>query len=84
MQGVAIESAKAALLEAISNLTPTDSFNIIAFNERSTLFSPSMELATNVAVENAAEWISTNLIAKGGTNIMLPLNEVWSYDFNSA
>lgn len=57
MQGVAIESAKAALLEAISNLTPTDSFNIIAFNERSTLFSPSMELATNVAVENAAEWI---------------------------
>lgn len=76
MQGATIESVKTALLEAISNLTPTDSFNIIAFNESSTLFSPAMELATNETIENATEWISTNLIAKGGTNIMLPLNQV--------
>ncbi|KAK1358525.1 Inter-alpha-trypsin inhibitor heavy chain [Heracleum sosnowskyi] len=75
MQGATIESAKTALLEAISNLTPADSFNIIAFNESSAFFSPSMVHATNETIESAAEWISTNLIAKGGTNIMLPLNQ---------
>ncbi|WOG99103.1 hypothetical protein DCAR_0518451 [Daucus carota subsp. sativus] len=75
MQGGAIESAKTALLEAISNLSQTDSFNIIAFNEISAAFSPSIELASNETIEKAAEWISTNLIAKGGTNIVSPLNQ---------
>lgn len=76
MHGGHIESVKAALLEAISDLDPMDSVNIIAFNESSALFSPSMEPATKETIDKAAEWISTYLIPKGGTNMMLPLNQV--------
>ncbi|XP_017255565.1 uncharacterized protein LOC108225246 isoform X2 [Daucus carota subsp. sativus] len=75
MHGGPIESVKTAVLEAISDLEPMDTFNIIAFNESSVLFSPSMEQATHEIIEKAAEWISTNLIPNGGTNIMIPLNQ---------
>ncbi|XP_074348600.1 uncharacterized protein LOC141687284 isoform X2 [Apium graveolens] len=75
MHGGPIESVKTALLEAISDLDPMDSFNIIAFNESSALFSQSMERATHEIIEKAAEWISTYLIPEGGTNMMLPLNQ---------
>ncbi|KAK1360310.1 Inter alpha-trypsin inhibitor, heavy chain 4 [Heracleum sosnowskyi] len=75
MHGGPIESIKTALLEAISNLDPMDSFNIIAFNESTALFSLSMERATHEIIEKADEWISTNLIPKGGTNMILPVNQ---------
>lgn len=57
MHGGPIESVKTALLEAISNLDPMDSFNIIAFNEGTALFSLSMECATHEIIEKAAKWI---------------------------
>lgn len=75
MQGGPIEAAKTALLEALSKLKSIDSFNIIAFNENTELFSPFIEMATNEAIENATEWINTSLISEGGTNISLPLNQ---------
>ncbi|KAK7363316.1 hypothetical protein VNO77_05455 [Canavalia gladiata] len=74
MRGKLIDDTKNALLTALSKLNPEDSFTIIAFNEKSCLFSKSMELASKDAVERAAEWINTNFIAGGGTNISHPLN----------
>ncbi|THG22313.1 hypothetical protein TEA_002863 [Camellia sinensis var. sinensis] len=70
-----IENAKSALLAALSKLSLIDSFNIIAFNVDTQLFSSSMVLATKEAKENATQWISRNFIAEGGTNILLPLTQ---------
>ncbi|KAL2462377.1 inter-alpha-trypsin inhibitor heavy chain-related [Forsythia ovata] len=75
MQGDPIENAKTALLAALSMLSPLDTFNIIAFNGSSSLFSSSMELATKEVIENASEWINMNFVAEGGTNISTPLDQ---------
>ncbi|KAA8540232.1 hypothetical protein F0562_024205 [Nyssa sinensis] len=75
MQGGPLENAKNALLAALSKLNLADSFNIIAFNGNTQLFSSSMELATRETIENAMQWININLIAEGGTNILVPLNQ---------
>lgn len=76
MQGKLIEDTKNALLSTLSKLNPDDSFTIIAFNGESYLFSKSMELASEDAVERATEWINMNFVAQGGTNISRPLNTV--------
>ncbi|TKY54408.1 Inter alpha-trypsin inhibitor, heavy chain 4 [Spatholobus suberectus] len=74
MRGKLIEDTKNALLAALSKLNQNDSFNILAFNGETYLFSKSMELASGDAVERAIEWINTNFVAGGGTNISHPLN----------
>ncbi|KAF7837543.1 inter alpha-trypsin inhibitor, heavy chain 4-like isoform X1 [Senna tora] len=74
MQGKLIDDTKKALSTALSKLHPDDSFNIIAFNGESYLFSTSMELASNDTVERAIEWIKMNFVAGGATNILHPLN----------
>ncbi|XP_020225945.1 von Willebrand factor A domain-containing protein DDB_G0292028 isoform X1 [Cajanus cajan] len=74
MRGKLIDDTKHALLAALSKLNHDDSFNIIAFNGETYLFSKSMELATTDAVERATEWIDANFVAGGGTNISHPLN----------
>lgn len=79
MQGKPIEDTKNALASALSKLDARDSFNIIAFNGETYLFSSSMEMATKEAVERANEWIGINFIAGGSTNICVPLNKVSHY-----
>ncbi|KAL5065768.1 hypothetical protein RYX36_027505 [Vicia faba] len=74
MQGKLMDDTKNALLSALSKLNPNDLFTIIAFNGESHLFSKSMELASSDAVERASEWISTNFVAGGSTDISHPLN----------
>ena len=76
MGGKLIDDTKNALSAALSKLNPDDSFSIIAFNGESYLFSKSMELASKDAVEGAIEWMNTNFVAGGGTNISQPLNTV--------
>lgn len=76
MRGNTLESVKNALLASLSNLDPRDSFNIIAFSGEVCLFSSSMEMATQEAILKATEWVGINLIANGGTNILLPLEQV--------
>jgi uncharacterized protein YegL len=76
MRGDALENAKIALVASLSKLNPKDAFNIIAFKEEVLLFSPSMKLATKEAISDATEWVGEKLIANGGTNILLPLNQV--------
>lgn len=77
MRGKPIEYTKNAVIAALSKLDQEDSFTIIAFNDKTYLFSSSLELATKEAVENASQWISMNFIAGGGTNMSLPLNQVY-------
>lgn len=74
MQEKLMDDTKNALLSALSKLNSDDMFTIIAFNGESHLYSKSMELASNDAVERAREWINLNFVAGGGTNISHPLN----------
>ncbi|KAK6148761.1 hypothetical protein DH2020_016286 [Rehmannia glutinosa] len=75
MQGSPLENVKSALLASLLKLNPADTFNVIAFNGSSLLFSPSLVPATKEMVEKASEWIGMNFIAEGGTNISTPLNQ---------
>ncbi|KAH9665266.1 VWFA domain-containing protein [Citrus sinensis] len=74
MQGVLLEQTKNALSASLSKLNPQDSFNIIAFNGETHLFSSSMKLASQGTITNATQWLSS-LVAGGGTNILLPLKQ---------
>lgn len=76
MKGGPLESTKRAVLASLSKLSPEDTFNIIGFNGDTKLFSLSMEQATNEAITRATEWIDANLVANGGTNILLPMEQV--------
>ncbi|KVI08674.1 hypothetical protein Ccrd_012946 [Cynara cardunculus var. scolymus] len=39
------------------------------------MFSSSLELATKETITNATEWMNTNIVADGGTNLLLPLKQ---------
>ncbi|XVF35154.1 hypothetical protein REPUB_Repub18cG0120500 [Reevesia pubescens] len=75
MQGRPLESTKNAISSALSKLSPEDSFNIIAFSSETFLFSTSMELASQEAIERATEWISAKHSVGGGTNMFIPLEK---------
>ncbi|KAF2594051.1 hypothetical protein F2Q70_00045329 [Brassica cretica] len=71
-----LEDVKKALLESLAKLEPEDVFNIIAFNDNILEFSTKMELATDETISAVTEWLDSNLIASGGTNMLLPLIQV--------
>ncbi|GMH16042.1 hypothetical protein Nepgr_017883 [Nepenthes gracilis] len=75
MRGAPIENVKKALVDSLTKLNPLDSFNILAFNEEANLFSSSMKLATQEAIQSATQWIDLKFIAEGSTNIFRPLNQ---------
>ncbi|PHT47276.1 hypothetical protein CQW23_11484 [Capsicum baccatum] len=75
MQGRPLENVKVALQAALSKLSPADSFNVIAFNGKSLLFSSSMVPVGKESIGKAAQWIDQNFVAEGSTNISLPLNQ---------
>ncbi|KAJ6932813.1 hypothetical protein NC651_008283 [Populus alba x Populus x berolinensis] len=75
MKGGPFESAKNGLLSSLQKLNPEDSFNIIAFNMETYLFSSVMEQATEEAIIEATRWLNDKLTADGGTNILLPLKQ---------
>ncbi|KAK4395052.1 putative nucleoside diphosphate kinase [Sesamum angolense] len=75
MQGSPLENVKTALVAALLKLNPVDTFNIIAFNGSSLLFSPSLVPATKEGIGKVSEWIQTKFIAEGGTNISAPLDQ---------
>lgn len=76
MYGKPIEDARQALFFALDSLKPEDSFNIVAFDHELTLFSSQMERATPNAIGWAREWAMTNCTARGGTDILGPLQQV--------
>lgn len=75
MRGKPLEYTKNAFAAALSKLEHGDLFNVIAFNDEIQLFSSSLELATKKAIDKVTEWMSVNLVSRGGTNILLPLNQ---------
>ena len=77
MKGDPFESAKNGLLSSLQKLNPEDSFNIRAFNTDTYLLSPLMEQATEEAIIKATQWLNDKLTADGGTNILVPLKQVF-------
>ncbi|WOH08994.1 hypothetical protein DCAR_0728445 [Daucus carota subsp. sativus] len=75
MRGKPLEDTKNALVAALLKLDKGDSFNVIAFNDEIHLFSSSLELATEKNLEKVTAWLSENLVAQGGTNMLLPMNQ---------
>ncbi|XP_059303020.1 uncharacterized protein LOC132055300 [Lycium ferocissimum] len=75
MQGRPLENVKAALLAALSKLSPADAFNIIAFNGKSLLFSTSLVPSGKESIGKAIQWIDQNFVAEGSIDISLPLNQ---------
>lgn len=76
MQGMTLESTTDALSTTISKFSSEDSFSIIAFNDKMSIFSSSLKIATTKTIKDATQWLNQNLVAGGGTNIMQPLNKV--------
>ncbi|XP_039038432.1 uncharacterized protein LOC120175958 isoform X2 [Hibiscus syriacus] len=75
MLGCPIENVKNSLSASLSKLNAQDSFNIITFNSEVHLFSSTMVPATHGSILKATHWLSSNLTADGGTNIMLALKQ---------
>lgn len=75
MQGKPLDATKRVLCAALSELSPEDSFNIIAFNGQTNLFSSSLKPATEETIDKAVQWIDINLVARDGTDISLALNK---------
>lgn len=75
MRGQPLEETKSALFAALAKLDPKDTFNVIAFNGETCLFSSILEPASAKNIENVVQWVNSNFVASGGTNIMLPLNQ---------
>lgn len=77
MRGLPLEETKNALFAALAKLNPKDTFNVIAFNGEICLFSSVLEPASAKNIESVVQWVNSNFVASGGTNIMLPLNQVF-------
>ena len=74
MQGASIAQAKASLQHALKQLTPADSFNILAFDSHvSRLFSHT-QVATPKNIARAKRFVS-QLRADGGTEMYQPLSQ---------
>ncbi|XP_024973270.1 von Willebrand factor A domain-containing protein DDB_G0292028-like [Cynara cardunculus var. scolymus] len=70
-----LEKTKYEVIGSLWKLNQGDSFNILASNGEVRSFSSSLELATEETIMNATEWLNTNIVADGGTNLLLPLKQ---------
>lgn len=68
MGGEPIRQARAALLAALDSLQPTDRFNIIEFNDRTTKLFPTAQLAAGSYIYDARRFV-TGLESGGGTEM---------------
>ncbi|CAI0448138.1 unnamed protein product [Linum tenue] len=83
MEGKPIKATKNAIFTAINKLEPKDSFNIIAFNGEIYVFSSVMESVTEDTIDKACQWINSNFLASGSTNISQALNKAIEMVSNS-
>jgi len=74
MAGPSILQARQALLAALDRLRPEDRFNLLAFNNSNSTFSPALEYAEGDALARARSWV-LRLRASGGTMIYPALRE---------
>lgn len=76
MYGDPLNDALQALYSGLESLKPEDSFNIIAFDHETALFSSQMERANSASILRAREWATEKCKARGGTDILSPLQQV--------
>lgn len=69
MDGPSIEQARRALLGALDRLRPGDSFNLIRFNDSSSVFRQEFQPAVPSNLAEARTWVR-GLSASGGTEIL--------------
>ncbi|KAG0629908.1 hypothetical protein M758_1G138400 [Ceratodon purpureus] len=77
MYGEPMDDALQSLFFGLESLKPEDSFNIIAFDHEIALFSPQMNLATSASIGQAREWAMEKCKARGGTDILSPLQQAF-------
>ncbi|KAD4585036.1 hypothetical protein E3N88_22637 [Mikania micrantha] len=75
MKDEPLEKTRYEVTGCLWKLNEGDLFNILASNGEIKSFSSSLEFATKETITNATEWMNTNLIAHGGTNLLLPLKQ---------
>ncbi|GJN33066.1 hypothetical protein PR202_gb21627 [Eleusine coracana subsp. coracana] len=75
MKGKPLQNVKKAVSTALSELVQGDYFNIITFNDELHSFSSCLEQVNDKAIASASDWMNSNFVAEGGTDIMHPLNE---------
>ncbi|CAN6184621.1 unnamed protein product [Urochloa humidicola] len=75
MQGKPLENVKNAVSSALSELLQGDYFNIITFNDELHSFSSCLEQVNEKAIASATDWMNSNFVAEGGTDIMHSLSE---------
>ncbi|XP_024378444.1 uncharacterized protein [Physcomitrium patens] len=77
MYGDPLNDALQALYSGLESLKPEDSFNIIAFDHETALFSSQMERANSASILRAREWATEKCKARGGTDILSPLQQAF-------
>ncbi|PAN14798.1 hypothetical protein PAHAL_2G445300 [Panicum hallii] len=75
MQGKPLDNVKHAVSTALSELAQEDYFNIITFNDELHSFSSCLEQVNEKTIASATDWMNSNFVAEGGTDIMHPLSE---------
>ncbi|KAI3814440.1 hypothetical protein L1987_14080 [Smallanthus sonchifolius] len=75
MKGRTIEATKSAVIAALLKLDQGDLFSIMAFNDQTYLYSSTLELATEEALQKATDWIGMNFIPGGSTNMSIALSQ---------
>ncbi|XP_039796718.1 uncharacterized protein LOC120661822 isoform X1 [Panicum virgatum] len=75
MQGKPLDNVKHAVSTALSELAQGDYFNIITFNDELHSFSSCLEQVNEKTIASTTDWINSNFVAEGGTDIMHPLSE---------
>ena len=77
MSGEKLDQAKAALVQLLGTLRPSDRFRVITFSSDVRRYAPAWTDAAGEHVRDAQQWVRA-LSAEGGTNIAAALGEAFA------
>jgi len=77
MSGEKLDQAKAALVQLLGTLRPSDRFRVITFSSDVRRYAPGWTDASGQHVRDAQQWVRA-LLAEGGTNIAGALGEAFA------
>eukprot|EP00210_Caulerpa_lentillifera_P006474 g6186.t1 len=75
MTGDPIEFARNALLTGLDNLDPSDQFTIIAYDHEQIAWNGALVDASPENIHSAKEWVRMTVLARGLTDILMPLRQ---------
>jgi len=73
MSGEPWNEAKRALHSALSSLSPSDRFTIVAFDHREVHWKEDLQQASPASANDAMQWVEKNAPTGGATEIMNPM-----------